>query len=138
MIVRFWVQGRQLWRRQLTGPIAMQSTQPVLPHQSLDAVLAACLPEFAQVLVDAWGAVDAVTRNERGANQTKQSCIFLGSIGNWPFQPCVVPGASNTQKATHHDDAKLVSMQLDELVRFPRLALRSSWHGHFLAPMREC
>ena len=36
--------------------------------------------------------------------------------------PCVVAGSSNPKQATHHLDAELVSMRIDEFVGLPGLA----------------
>jgi hypothetical protein len=46
----------------------MNGTKVVHTHEAHDAMLAAGLPGFAQIQKDTWSAVDAVARNERGAD----------------------------------------------------------------------
>ncbi len=55
----------------------MQRAQIVFAHQPRDAMLAAGLSRFTQIEEDARRAIDAVTRDERRANQSKQSGVFL-------------------------------------------------------------
>jgi hypothetical protein len=49
---------------------------------------------------------------------------LLLPIGYWMIQPRVVTGASNPKEATHHLNAELIPMQLDEFIRSPNLAWR--------------
>jgi hypothetical protein len=59
----------------------MEGAQIRLAHQPPDAVLAAGLSRLTQIEEDAGGAVDAVTRDERRPNQTKQPGILCSGHG---------------------------------------------------------
>ena len=61
-------------------PIAMQRAKIGLAHQPRDAMLAAGLARFTQIEEHARSAVDAMARDERCANQAKQSGILLGAV----------------------------------------------------------
>ena len=54
----------------------VQRAQIGLAHQASDAMPAAGLSGFTQIEEHARGAVDAMTRNERRANQSKQPGVF--------------------------------------------------------------
>jgi hypothetical protein len=56
------------------------------------------------------------------ADEPKQTRAFLSSIGGGKFPPCAVPRPSNTKQSTHHLDAELIPMCIDELARPSGLA----------------
>ena len=131
-------QRRDLRRLHLPRPVAMQGAQAVLSHQSLDSMLAARLALLAHIQHDARSAIDTVTCNERGPYQSEQSCVFLGAVRDRTLQPSVVTGSSDAQEPTHRNDAKPVSIRLDEGIGFPRLALSLAGHGRSPVAVDEC
>src|SRR5205809_3784023 len=63
-------------RRLADGPTAhaipMQRAQVVLAHQASDAMLTTGFSRLSQIEEDAGSAIDAVTRDKRRANESKQ------------------------------------------------------------------
>jgi hypothetical protein len=57
----------------------VQGAQTILPHQTRNAMLATGLSGFAQIREYAWRPVDAVSGDERGADQPQQPGVFLCS-----------------------------------------------------------
>ena len=110
-------QDRRLADRPAPRAIAMQRAQIGLAHQPRDAMLAAGLSGFTQIEEDARSAVDAVTRDERRANQAKQPGILLRAVRDRLLQPFVVAARGHAEDATHRLHAVPVSMRLDEFVR---------------------
>ena len=100
----------------------MQRVQSVHPHQASNPMFAACLPVLPQVEKHPGGAINSVAGGKRRTYQAKQPRIFLSSIGNRMFTPCVVAGSSNPKQTTHHLDTELVPMRIDEFVGLPGLA----------------
>jgi len=70
-------------------------------HQPSDAVLATGLSGLPKVQEDARGAVDAVTRGERGTDQAKQPGILLGPVRERVREPLVVAARSYAEHVTH-------------------------------------
>ena len=97
--------------------ITVQSAQAIHAHQSGDAVLATGLAGLPEVQEDARGAVDALTRGERRADQAEQPGILLGPVRDWVREPVVVAARGDAEDATHRLDGVVVSIGLDELVR---------------------
>ena len=95
-------QDRRLADRPAPRAIAVQRAQIGFAHQPRDAMLAAGLAGFTQIEEDARGAVDAVTRDERRANQAKQPGILLGAVRDRLLQPLVVAARSHAEDAAHH------------------------------------
>jgi len=104
-----WLAGRPA-----PNPIPMQRAQVVLAHQASDTMLTAGFPRLSQIEKDAGSAINAVTRDERCANQSKESGIFLIVVRNRSLQPQVVAADRDPEDAAHHLDAVLISMGLNE------------------------
>ena len=86
-----------------------------------------------------------MTRDERRANQSKQSGIFLIVVRDRLLEPIVVATDRHLEDATHHLQAVLISMRLDEGISradSPRdlvlgLRHRSSAKSRMLAPVHQ-
>jgi hypothetical protein len=80
-------------------------------------MLTARLSGFKQIQEYTWRPADALARDERRADQTKQSSIFLRSPRNGLLEPVAVAAQGDLEHAAHRLDTVLMPMRLDELVR---------------------
>jgi hypothetical protein len=80
-------------------------------------MLAAGLAGFTQIEKDARSAIDAMTRDERRSNESKQPGVFLRAVRDRLLQPIIVAARGHFEDATHALDAVPDSMSLDEFVR---------------------
>jgi len=106
-------------------------------------MLTAGLAGFPQIEEHAHGAIDAVTRNKRRANQSDEPGVLLRVVRDRVLQPVVIPARSHFEDPTHHLHAVAISMSLDECVRgtnSSRDLVRGLWHrssakSRMLAPI---
>ena len=80
--------------------IPMQRAHIVLAHQASDTMLTAGFSRLSQIEEDAGSAINAMARDERCANQSKQSGVFLIVVRNRLLQPKVV--AADRHPRTRH------------------------------------
>lgn len=102
--------------RSKPGAIPVEGSQISLPHQSCDAMLAACLSGLPQVEEDTRAAVDTVTRDERRTNEAQQPGVLLSAIRHRLLQPVAVAARGQLEHTAHHLHAVQVSIHLNELV----------------------
>src|SRR3954465_3367936 len=95
----------------------MEGSELMLAHQSCDPMLATRFAGLTGIQEDPRGAVDALAGRERGADQAKQSGVFLRVVRIRLCEPRVVTARGGTEEATHYLHAVLLSMRLDEFVR---------------------
>ena len=107
----------------------MQCTKSIFLHQACNSVLTARLSAISQVLQNSRSTIDPVASDEGCTNELKKPRILLPSIRYWMIKPCVVASASDAEERTHHLDAELVPMHLNEFVRLPDFAWNLV-HGH--------
>jgi len=96
--------------------IAVQGAQTVLAHQAFDSVLAASFSGFAQIQKDARRPVDAVARDERGADHSQKSNVLLGTMRKRMPEPFVIPARRHFEHAAKSLDGELSSMRFNEPV----------------------
>jgi hypothetical protein len=111
----------------------MASLNTVDSHEPRHSMLAASLAGFSKIEENTRRAIDAMARDERGADQSKQSRILLSAIRHRLIQPSVVPTSGHPEQSTHHVDAVLAAVILDELVD-PADVARTLSLGHCLPP----
>lgn len=116
-----------------SGPVPVQGAQTCLPHQALDSVLAARFTGFTQVEEDPWSAVDAVTGNEGGSDQTQKPSVLLSSIGDRLLKPLVVTALSDLEDLAHGLDAVLTAVGFNEPVDLADLS-STQLRGHCGSP----
>src|SRR6516165_3845945 len=92
----------------------MERAQIGFAHQPCDTMLTASLSRLTQIEEHSRSAVDAMTGDERRANQSNQSGVFLIVIRDWLFEPIVVAADRHLEDAAHHLHAVLVSMCLNK------------------------
>ena len=107
-------QERRLADSRAPNAIPMQRAQIVLAHQPSDTMLTAGFSGLSQIEEDAGSAINAMARDERCANQSKESGVFLIVVRNRSLQPKVVAADRDPEDAAHHLDAVLISMGLNE------------------------
>jgi len=96
--------------------IAMQCAKIGLTHQPRDAMLAAGLSRFTQIQEDPRGAIDAMARDERRSDQTKQPGVLLSPVRDRLLQPVVVAARGYLENPTQRLHAVSISIRFDELV----------------------
>src|SRR5574343_34235 len=78
-----------------TTTIADLGAQPFLPHQTINAVLAAALTEVTQIVGDLAVAIDATAFQPGVLDQAEQTLIFLGTRRGRIGSPGVVAAGMN-------------------------------------------
>src|SRR4051812_3781871 len=92
----------------------MEGSELMLAHQSCDPMLATRFAGLTEIQQDPPGAVDALAGRERGADQAKQSGVFLRVVRIRLCEPRVVTARGDTEQATHDLHAALLSIRPDE------------------------
>lgn len=123
------------------GSVAMSRFEVIGPHNSSDTVLATSLARFAQIEKDPWGAIDAVARRIRCADQAEQALILYRSIREGIPQPGIEPTTRYVEQPAQDGRIKLLPMGFDEGV-LPSDLLRSALIPHappkFQRPPQRC
>ena len=99
--------------------VTAQSTYFPVRHDPSDTMLAAPFTGFSEVKEHARRAVYPAAGGIRVADQAQQSQVFDGPIEQRLVQPLIEATARDLERATHHRDAMLLGMIVDERVPYP-------------------
>ena len=106
-------------------PIATYRANLVDAHEARHAMFATSLPSLAEIEKHARGTIDAVTGNERCADQPEEPCVLLSSRRDGITQPSVVPAGSHLEELAQRLDVVLPAVRFNERIdpTFPALSL---------------
>jgi len=98
--------------------VATDRLDPALTHDPRNAVPAAGLAVFPQILEDPRATIGTTAGLVELFDQWQKAGVLNGPVGLGLLQPRVVTAAMNPKNAAHHRDPVLVTMRADERVLY--------------------